>query len=414
MKGRVRKIALLGSAIALLLGCAAADSDSGGLEGLTIVRADASDVPIAGLAPEWRQRFERGDALFEAVFRDAQGLGPLYIRHRCASCHAEDGRGPGSVLKIALLGQDGLPLEDQSGLRFGPTIRPHTAGGAEQALTVPEAQDDLMLTTRFGPAAFGRGYLEAILDSEVERLEAEQSSGSDGISGRINRVPYASEENPEQPFHTYAPGQPGLIGRFGLKARIATVDDFTAEAFVGDMGITSPLRPDELPSPAGDEDALPGVDIDAEAVNLVADYVRMLRIPPRLAAAQDPGASALFAELGCATCHVPSLRTRPDYPIDVIAATDAPVYTDLLVHDMGPAFNDGLREHDASGSEWRTAPLIGLRHIRNYLHDGRAGSIAEAIIAHGGEGSEAAAAVRRFTQLEDSERDALLAFVSAL
>jgi CxxC motif-containing protein (DUF1111 family) len=90
------------------------------------------------------------------------------------------------------------------------------------------------------------------------------------------------------------------------------------------------------------------------------------------------------------------------------------VYSDLLLHDMGAAFNDGLREHDATGSEWRTAPLMGLRHLRNYLHDGRAGTIEEAIIAHGAPDSEAAVAVDRFQRLQASDRDALLEFVSAL
>jgi CxxC motif-containing protein (DUF1111 family) len=398
---------------ALALGCAGG-GENDPLDGLTIIHADASDLPIAGLDADVRARFDDGDTLFEAVFRDAQGLGPLYIRQSCASCHANDARGPGSVLKMALIGQDGVPLDDQSALPYGATIRPHMAGGATQAVTVPDPQTGFMLTTRFGPAVFGRGSIEAILDSEIERVEAEQASGIDGVTGRINRVTFASEANPDRSFHTYEAGQPGLIGRFGLKARIATLDDFSADAFQGDMGITSPLRPEELPNPAGRDDARPGVDIDAETVNHVADYVRLLRIPAREAAAENEHAQSLFADVGCDRCHVPSMRTRADYPIAQLADTDAVVYSDLLLHDMGADFNDGLREHDASGSEWRTAPLLGLRHLRNYLHDGRAKTIEEAITAHGTEGSEAAVAVERFLRLQASDRDELLEFVSAL
>ena len=93
--------------------------------------------------------------------------------------------------------------------------------------------------------------MEAVLDSEIERVEREQAARTDGIHGRINRVTYASEPNPDDLARTYAKGDAGLIGRFGLKARIATLDDFTADAFQGDMGITTPLRPVELPNPDG-------------------------------------------------------------------------------------------------------------------------------------------------------------------
>jgi CxxC motif-containing protein (DUF1111 family) len=413
MRAPSTTIVLAATTAALALGCAESSEDDA-FEGLTLIHADASDLPLPGLDPDVRTRFDEGDTLFEAVFREGQGLGPLYIRQSCASCHADDARGPGSVLKMALVGQDGVPLEDQSPLPYGATIRPHMAGGATQAVTVPESQAGLMLTTRFGPAVFGRGAIEAILDSEIERVEAEQAAGIDGVTGRINRVTFGSEANPDRSFHSYEPGQAGLIGRFGLKARIATLDDFSADAFQGDMGITSPLRPEELPNPAGRDDARLGVDVDVETVNQVADYVRLLRIPARAAAGDDEHAAELFSEIGCDRCHVPSLRTRPDYPIAPLADTDAAVYSDLLLHDMGADFNDGLREHDAAGSEWRTAPLIGLRHLRNYLHDGRAKTIEDAIIAHGASDSEAATAVDRFQRLQTSDRDELLEFVSAL
>jgi CxxC motif-containing protein (DUF1111 family) len=396
-----------------LAGCGASEP-SDPLAGLTVVREDVSDNPFPGLSQELRDRFVEGDALFEAVFRDAQGLGPVYVRHSCGSCHADDARGPGSVRKMVLVGEDGTtPLEDQSALLYGHTVRPQMAAGALQAVTLPE-DGAVLVTVRFGPAVYGRGYLEAILDSEIERVEAEQHDPDSEVSGRINRVPYQSDANPDTDYHAYAPGDTGLIGRFGLKARIASVDEFVADAYQGDMGITSPLRPDELPNPAGEDDELPGLDIDADTVNLVADYVRLLRIPTPRAAAESARGKKLFAEVGCADCHVPSLRTRADYPVPQLAGVEAPVYSDVLLHDMGPSFADGLPEFDAGSSEWKTAPLIGLRHLRNYLHDGRAATVEQAIVMHGADGSEAQASVDRFLELDDATRAELLEFVSAL
>ena len=401
-------------AVAFIGGCGADDEAADPLAGLTVVGEDASDVPLAGLTAEWSERFAAGDADFEAVLRDAQGLGPVYVRQACASCHADDARGPGSVRKMVLVGADGFtPLEDQSALPYGHTERPQLAAGALLGITPPD-DASVLVTVRFGPAVFGRGSLEAIRDDEIERVERAQAEASSEVSGRIHRVPYQSERNPDTRFHEYAPDQAGLIGRFGLKARIASVDEFVADAYQGDMGITSPLRPEELANPSGDDDELPGLDIDEDTVNLVADYVRLLRIPTRTDAAADEHGQELFAEQGCADCHVPSLHTRADYPIEQLADIDAAIYSDLLLHDMGPAFDDGLREHDASGAEWKTAPLIGLRHLRNYLHDGRAHTVEEAIEQHGAEGSEARPAVQRFLALDDAVRAELIDFVSAL
>lgn len=381
------------------------------LAGLTVVGEDPSDNPVGGLDAHWEERFFAGDVHFEAVFRPSQGLGPLYIRHSCASCHAEDARGPGAVRKMVVVEVDGTASPDQSALPWGHTERPQVTAGATQGIVAPES--GALVTRRFGPAVFGRGYLEAVRDDEIERLEREQAMRTDGISGRINRVPWSSEANPEQPFHAHGPGGAGLIGRFGLKARIATIDELVADAYQGDMGITSPLRPAELPNPEGMiDDERPGLDVAAETVNLVADYVRLLALPAR--EAPDARGAALFEEVRCAVCHVASLQTRDDYPVPQLAGVEAALYTDLLLHDMGADLADGLVEHGASEREWRTAPLIGLRHLRNYLHDGRASTIEEAIGLHAGPGSEAADSVRRFEALAPAERRALVDFVSAL
>ncbi|HKP62391.1 MAG TPA: di-heme oxidoredictase family protein [Polyangiales bacterium] len=380
---------------------------------LKLVSADPSDLRLAGLSEEWTDRFFQGDALFERPFSDALGLGPVYIRQSCNSCHAGDGRGPGAVRKMVLIDTDGSPALDQSALRYGHTVRPQMAAGAALAITVPEDRQDVLVTKREPPAVYGRGYLEAVLDSEIMRVEAEQTERGGQVSGRINWVEYYSQPNPDTRYHTSHAGVP-LIGRFGLKARIATLDEFAADAFQGDMGITSDLRPTELPNPASDDDELPGIDIGADTVNLVADYMRVLRIPHRSDAALDAHGAKLFAATGCAECHVPTLRTRDDYPVEALAGIDAPIYTDMLLHDMGPEFSDGLRDYDAGASEWRTPPLLGLRHLQRYLHDGRAESLEEAIELHGSEGSEAGGAAERYLALSATERAALIEFVKAL
>src|SRR5262249_19599378 len=160
------------------------------------------------------------------------------------------------------------------------------------------------------------------------------------------------------------------IGRFGLKARIVTLDEFTADAFQGDMGLTSPMRPDELPNPDGlVDDDKPGTDVEIDHIDRIAFYLRHIAIPARVGLSVR--GAKLFAQVGCSSCHVPTMHTRADYPIRQLANIDAPVFTDLLLHDMGAALADGMTDGSADASYWRTAPLIGMRFFRTFLHDGR-------------------------------------------
>jgi CxxC motif-containing protein (DUF1111 family) len=380
----------------------------------SVVGDDPSDEPLAGLDEHALEVFARGDQLFGTPFRTTDGIGPLYIRTSCAACHVEGGKGPGAVQKfqVVMTGTRAL-ANDVPEMAYGSTERPYAAAGASRPLLAPAHLApgyDLALSRRIGPSVMGRGYLEAILDSEIERVEAEQAQRSDGIRGRINRVTYHSLASPGVVVSRQR-GEGGLIGRFGLKARVVSLDDFAADAFQGDMGLTSPLRPDELPNPEGiADDRKPGPDVDADTVTTVAAYVRTIAIPPR---APSAGAE-MFARVACATCHVPTLRTRADYPVRALAGVDAPVYTDLLLHDMGEALADYLTDESAGPREWRTAPLIALRFQRSYLHDGRARTIEEAILQHEGPGSQANGSVAAFKSLTEAERAALVAFVRTL
>jgi len=388
----------------------ATGTDAGSAAPASATRVHASDVPIDGLSEDEVLLFHKGDGVFDLVFREPDGLGPLFIRTACSACHDGAARGPGLVQKMTVVEQDGItPAADQSLLPFGHTLRQGLAAGAKTAIVAP-SDPRVKVTTRVGPPILGRGYMEAIADAEIERMEREQAGRTDGIHGKVPRVTFTSVPNPDATFGVYTTGQTNLIGRFGLKARIVSLDEFTADAFQGDMGITTPMRPTELANPDGlTDDARAGVDVGMEEVNLVAAYMRRIAIPVR-EGLTDEG-RALFERASCAVCHAPSLRTRADYPIRALAGIDAPVYTDMLLHDMGDGLADGMTDGSATSRQWRTAPLIGLRFSKTFLHDGRVTSVEAAVRAHDG---EAKASADAFDALSPSDREALLRFVEAL
>jgi CxxC motif-containing protein (DUF1111 family) len=185
---------------------------------------DQPSLPLLELTAAELDRFKQGDTLFEATIRASDGLGPLYIRDACSACHVADGRGPGLVTKAAPVNAD--PALAAKLLPFGDTERPYTTAGAKTALLAPRVPE-VQITPRLPPAVFGRGYLEAVPDSALERLAAVAADRQGSARGRLNRL------------------KDGLIGRCGIKARLATLHDFTADALNGDMGLTSPSRPDE-------------------------------------------------------------------------------------------------------------------------------------------------------------------------
>lgn len=404
----LRGPALLGLASALAHGCGAKEAPPATAP--VSAALDRPNRPLKAATASEVDIFDEGDVIFEAIMRPADGLGPVFIKSACASCHREDGRGPGLVGKMGALAAAGHARDLATALPFGNTVRPAALGGATPVVA-PAGVPGVRVTHRLPPAVFGRGYLEAIDDREIERLA--ERPPRDGIRGRIHRVPWGAEVNPDRRYHAYRKGTTDLIGRFGLKARIAAIDEFTADALQGDMGMTSPLRPRELPNPDGLlDDAKAGIDVTIERVNALADYTRILEIPERLAHTKE--GSTLFQRVLCAACHVMSLKTRSDYPIAALAGIDAPVFTDLLLHDMGEALSDGVHDGDAKPREWRTAPLMGLRFFPAFMHDGRARDVEQAIEAHGAVDSEAYGSVQRFRQLNEEERATLLAFVRGL
>jgi CxxC motif-containing protein (DUF1111 family) len=422
--------------------------DAGSNSDVAIQQGDPSDVPLNGLPIALVQQFNDGDSEFDTSLYPGDGLGPLYTRDSCGGCHDNAARGPGLVQKMVFVGTDGLtPVDNQNlFLPFGntehplavtsipgvktPILPPDLDGGllfdpdAGDGGEIDAGADQLKITIRQGPPVLGRGYMEAIADSEILRMESEQATRTDGIHGHVNHVTFVSVPNPDQTYDTNKTGD-SVIGRFGLKARIATLDEFVADALQSDMGITSPMRPTEIPNPDGITDDLkPGVDLTADEMNVRAMYMRMIAIPDRQ---ENAAGKALFEKTTCNVCHAESLQTRADYPIAVLANIAAPVYTDMLLHDMGDTLADsvtGGNEFEAGPRDWRTSALIGLRFNHAFLHDGRVTSdgtaagltaaMNNAILQHDGTGSEAHNAVMLFKALSPTDQQTLLEFAGSL
>ncbi|MDZ7344749.1 MAG: thiol oxidoreductase, partial [candidate division KSB1 bacterium] len=212
------------------------------------------------------------------------------------------------------------------------------------------------------------------------------------------------------------------LGRFGRKATAINLLQQTAGAYLNDIGITSDFEPVDLFNPVlgnrvGDNG--PDPEISAETVHNVVIYLQTLR-PPLRRNENDPivrRGEGIFAQIGCTGCHIPELQTGPS-PIAPLAFQKVRLYSDLLLHDMGPELADNYPEGDATGTEWRTTPLWGLGIVGNllggtpfYLHDGRTSDLSAAIRLHGG---EAESSRHRFLNLSAEDKAALITFLKSL
>jgi CxxC motif-containing protein (DUF1111 family) len=248
------------------------------------------------------------------------------------------------------------------------------------------------------PPVFGLGLLEAIPDATLRGLADPDDADGDGISGRPNQVwdAIAGEAR---------------LGRFGHKANNPSLQQQAAAAYVNDMGVGSSLFPD-------DQLAEPAAELDDDLLDATTFYTQTLGVPGRISLT-DPEVrrgEALFANLGCASCHVDTLTTGA-HELAALSFQTIHPYTDLLLHDLGDDLADGRPDFEADGREWRTAPLwgIGLTHTvlpgSGFLHDGRARTLEEAILWHGG---EAEAAREGFRRADASDRAALITFLRSL
>jgi CxxC motif-containing protein (DUF1111 family) len=274
-----------------------------------------------------------------------------------------------------------------------------------------------MLSPRVAPQMIGLGLLEAIPEERLRALADPDDKDGDGISGRTNEVWSIANNKP-------------MLGRFGWKAGNPTIEQQSAEAFAGDIGISNPIVTASygdctsaqtlcIGAPHGDSPRQDGHEVGRELFDLVVFYSQNLAVPPRRRT-NDPqtlAGKSLFNSAGCAGCHTPS-HTTGDVPGQPhLSNQKIWPYTDLLLHDMGEGLADNRPEGEADGREWRTPPLWGIgltgavSRNTNFLHDGRARTIEEAILWHGGEAQRARDAYSNFSR---EERDALVAFVKSL
>lgn len=366
--------------------------------------AAAAGEPLPGLTPAQLADFRAGAALFDKIFSPEEGLGPLFNENQCSACHTDPA--PGGT------GEQRL----RKATRFIPPNRCDTltAAGGENVRTratpllvargihreaVPAAATEQARFTV--PFLFGLGLAEAVPDSTLAAHADSADRDHDGVSGRVGK------------------DSDGRIGRFGRKAEARSIPEFVSGALHFEMGLTSPLRPEEgtldgRPFPQG-SDPTPEPEIDQRRLDLLSAFVRFLA-PLRRAPARDAADAAvvargerIFHEIGCTACHTPVLRTGSS-PVPALDHKAVALYSDLLLHDMGPALRS-VCGRGSTPTEIRTAILMGVRYRRELLHDGRALGIPDAVAAHGGEATRARAA---FQALPLQQRLALLRFLDTL
>lgn len=414
-------------------------------------------LPAANINREQLRVFFFGNKLFNtnwviapASVKTLDGLGPTFNRVSCSGCHLRDGRGQppehegdellSMLIRLSVPGENAqggpkphpvygdqlndraipsVPAEGRALIKY-EEIAGRFGDGTPYSLARPSYHftdlafgplgDEVMISPRVAPAVIGLGLLEAISDADLRALADPEDKDGDGISGRLNHV-WDVTDNGKR------------IGRFGWKSNVATLRHQNAAAAVGDIGLTSSLFPDQncpeaqtscAAAPLGNSPELSDTFLDKLTL-----YTQVLAVPTRRDIDKPDvlAGEELFSNIGCAACHVPTFTTGTHPSLSLLSDQIIHPFTDLLLHDMGEELADGRPDYEATGREWRTAPLWGIglveavnKHTR-FLHDGRARSIEEAILWHGGEAENAKEAYRNLTA---TERRQILAFLNSL
>jgi hypothetical protein len=339
-------------------------------------------------------RFDAGFLRFRHFVTVGEGLGPVFNGRACALCHdrpISGGFTPSTVTRFGRYdGETFDPMTSEGGSLI--QVKGITNGMCSvPGETVPPAAT--VATLRLSTPILGAGLIEAVPNETILTRADPADVDGDGISGRPNLIG-------------------GAIGRFGWKAQVATLRGFAADASLNEIGITNPDFPDESQPQGGPVvcDSVPDPEDAGSGVAALTDFMTLLA---PLAPVKVKGAGhgrGLFHKIGCDKCHVMKMKTG-DSASRALRRQTVRLFSDLLLHDMGPGLADGIEQGQATGSEFRTAPLWGVGRRGPFLHDGRATTLLDAVLAHGGE----AQAVRdRFTALDADDRNAIVLFLSSL
>jgi CxxC motif-containing protein (DUF1111 family) len=409
---------------------------------LTSTQAQSVGGAVPGSTAGEQQSYTAGVKFFGLVWvADGFGFGPAYTARGCSSCHDTPnmgGSGPNQVIHFGNLNPDGSfnPMVSQG----GPILQPNSIAslpGPNKTCSMPGEvvpSNATIVSPRQTPALYGDSLIDAIPDATIlANVTLEANSPTDqalGIHGTANMVP-----------DMLGVSRPG---RFGYKGFIVTLLQFTSFAMTHDLSVTNLAFPTEdlpqgNPIPVGcnpadfnnpnDPDLPSGRVASTRLTSYLPAY---LAAPvPAVPTAATAAGAATFVSIGCAACHINSLKTGAnfavplDYPASMggtgqsrvskaISNQTANLYSDLLLHDMGQGLADGVQDGQATGSQWRTTPLWGLSQKQFLLHDGRctgANAIDCAITAHGGESN---IVINNYLTLSPTDEANLLAFLGSL
>jgi len=372
--------------------------------------------PLSGLTTNQFNLFTIGMTQFDFPWDPVHGLGPVYTNTNCNNCHAQPVFGgtntKNRVTLFGTLNSDGS--FNQLTNEGGPELQPLSVAKFIPGCTVVGEfipTDATIIGQRLPPPLFGDGLIDNIDDSAIMANAVNKGMG---IQGSVNMVP---DWNGNM-----------RVGRFGLKAQLASLLQTVGFAFGHETGITNPVVTTE-DCPQGNC-SIPGNCVrrselnDMKGVETVQMFDFLVYLAPNTPGSGNSNGQALFTSTGCALCHIPSYTTDPNVaiPVDflghvngppILALSNQPVnlYSDLLIHDMGPGLADNIPQGEATGSQWRTTPLWGLSFRTVYLHDGRTTNLTKAITMHGGEATQV---INAFKALSPSDQADLLAFIQSL
>jgi CxxC motif-containing protein (DUF1111 family) len=359
--------------------------------------------PITGLTSAQLAAFNDGLADFREVETPGDGLGPIFNRDSCVACHNGPAPGGSSNITVTRFGRIANGAFDPL-TSLGGSLLQERAIATEGLEKVPQQAN--VVARRQSTPLFGLGLIEAIPDATI--LKGVRTKAVDGVLGKASMV------------QDVATGKT-LVGRFGWKGQQATLLSFAGDAYVNEMGITNRLFPTEN-APNGNTTVLKKLDKvkDPEdvvdpltgkaGVDVLADFMRFLAPPPtQPSTASTAFGAKFFLDVGCTACHTPSMTTGAS-PVSALSNKTVSLYSDLLLHDMGP-LGDGIVQGSAGAREMKTPPLWGVRASGPYLHDGRAATLDAAIRAHDGEGKSAR---DKYLKLTNDQQKLLVEFLNSL